>query len=312
MSKKPIGSYRGRVQSTLPREPIDTVILVSAHRLDQPFLSHPPYLPVHAGKALAMCDIPGTIGDNTGDSISARNSIYSDVSVHYWAWKNLPVDVRYVGLNQYRRYFDFELPVARVTQNPTEFFAHEHPTPDFEAIFEHYDVVLGAPMRHSCNNNYEQYVIHHQGESLLATRQVITDRHPDFLADFDQVMFHENSFWADNMFVFPRAIFDRYSAWLFDILLEVERRLDIRKDNAYWSRVLGFLSERMMTIYVRHFSLKVKEVALVFVDDPAAHPPMTLRQRIARLPGIRQWKKRSLKRRTKKFVRQFEKDHLTS
>jgi hypothetical protein len=59
------------------------------------------YLPLHVGRA-GIEDI-GFKGDDTGENISARNDMYSELTGLYWAWKNMDCD--YLGLVHYRRYF---------------------------------------------------------------------------------------------------------------------------------------------------------------------------------------------------------------
>ena len=44
-------------------------------------------------------------GDDTGDNISDLAKYFSELSVQYWAWKN--VDADYYGLCHYRRYLSF-------------------------------------------------------------------------------------------------------------------------------------------------------------------------------------------------------------
>ena len=79
-------------------------ILICCHKpCDYP--QEEPFLPVHGGKAMATVDL-NMQGDDTGDNISYKNSYYNELTVMYWAWKNLK-DVDVIGLCHYRRYFDF-------------------------------------------------------------------------------------------------------------------------------------------------------------------------------------------------------------
>ena len=45
-----------------------------------------------------------------------------------------------------------------------------------------------------------------------------------------------------NMFIMKRDKFDAYCEWLFDILFELEKRLDISNYNTNDARVFGFVS----------------------------------------------------------------------
>ena len=62
----------------------------------------PMYVPLQVGRA---CHEPlGYAADHTGDSISALNAYYSELTGVYWLWKNYR-DTDAVGICHYRRYF---------------------------------------------------------------------------------------------------------------------------------------------------------------------------------------------------------------
>ena len=67
---------------------------------------------VQAGTALAGERLPGMLHDDEGDHISRRNRTYCELTVQYFAWKNVQAD--YYGFFHYRRYMSFakEYPVA--------------------------------------------------------------------------------------------------------------------------------------------------------------------------------------------------------
>lgn len=67
---------------------------------------------VQAGTALAGERLPGMLHDDEGDHISRRNRTYCELTVQYYAWKNVQAD--YYGFFHYRRYMSFakEYPVA--------------------------------------------------------------------------------------------------------------------------------------------------------------------------------------------------------
>jgi len=68
------------------------------------------------------------------------------------------------------------------------------------------------------------------------------------------------------MFVMPRERFDAYSAWLFDLLEEVERRIRI-SDDPVQARVMGYMSERLLNVYVQHNRLRICYRPVVMVDE---------------------------------------------
>ena len=59
------------------------------------------------------------------------------------------------------------------------------------------------------------------------------------------------------MFCLKTSLCNRYCSWLFGILLELEKRIDISSYDAYQKRVFGFLSERLFSVWLHHENLKI-------------------------------------------------------
>ncbi len=161
-----------------------TVILVCAHKQDA-CLKTPPYQPVQVGRAISQTELPFAVGDDTGDNISDRNRHYCELTAHYWAWKNLH-DADYIGLNHYRRYFDFEggSACSLRTVRSEAFFSASHPVPDFDRLFSRCDIVMARPKIYPYNL-YTDYCKCHIESDLLTARQVIAEKYPAYLPDFD-------------------------------------------------------------------------------------------------------------------------------
>ena len=68
------------------------------------------------------------------------------------------------------------------------------------------------------------------------------------------------------MLIARKEIFDDYCKWLFGILFELEREIEISKDSCQ-VRVFGFLSERMLRIYLEADKLKVKELNVTKLEE---------------------------------------------
>ena len=71
-------------------------------------------LPIQGGKSISDEDLhmqgDNEIDGNPCDNISFKNKSYSEMTIVYWAWKNLKKlypDVKYIGLCHYRRFFAF-------------------------------------------------------------------------------------------------------------------------------------------------------------------------------------------------------------
>ena len=85
---------------------------------------------------------------------------------------------------------------------------------------------------------------------LDITREIIAERYPEYLEAFDATM-KSTKGHRFNMLVMKRPLLDRYCNWLFDILFELEKRLDISDYSAYDRRVFGFVGERLLDVWIR-------------------------------------------------------------
>ena len=66
---------------------------------------------------------------------------------------------------------------------------------------------------------------------------------------FDQYFAQKKSVLFNMMFC-RTEIFDAYCEWLFSILFELEKTVDLSKLNSYQKRVYGFLSERLLNVWL--------------------------------------------------------------
>ena len=84
----------------------DIKIFVS-HRidLDSETIDNPLYVNVRCGAVFDKRENVDMLGDDTGDNISEKRDSFCELTVMYWAWKNVKAD--YYGLCHYRRYLSF-------------------------------------------------------------------------------------------------------------------------------------------------------------------------------------------------------------
>ena len=212
----------------------------------------PLYQPLHVGHALAN-DL-GYPGDDVGENISHLNCYYSELTGHYWLWKNCK-DVDYIGTCHYRRYLinEQEKVLARK---------------EYENLLKNYDMV--TTKRVVLNNSYHYgFSANHNIKALDCTGEVIRDLFPDYYDTFITLV-HENETYFGNMFVTSKGLFDSYCEWLFTIFAEVEKRIDLDTDeDAYHKRVLGFISEFLLLVWVRVNGLKVYECKVGMLGEKA-------------------------------------------
>ena len=72
------------------------------------------------------------------------------------------------------------------------------------------------------------------------------------------------------MFVTSKPLFNQYCEWLFAIFEEVSKRIDLDTDeDSYHKRVLGFISEFLLLVWVRVNKLRVYECKVGMLGEKA-------------------------------------------
>lgn len=212
------------------------------------------YLPVQAGRA-GKASI-GFAGDDTGDNISEKNPYYCELTVLYWLWKNDASD--YIGLVHYRRY----LGGRRSSGDPFGRILTER------EILEHMgraDILLPRRRNYYIESVYAHYAHTHYPEHLDIARDVIAERCPDYLAAFDRVM-RRRSAHMFNMFIMSRPRAELYCGWLFDILGEMENRIDVGALDPFQARVYGRVSELLLDVWLEKNGFAYEEAPLVYME----------------------------------------------
>lgn len=206
------------------------------------------YKTIHVGRSLSQ--ELGYTGDNTGDNISDKNKYYCELTGMYWLWKNHDCDI--IGICHYRRFF---LENERL-------LTKEY----IEDILKNYDIIIPHSEFVLQDSVKDQYYCEHCKNDWLICKQVILEKYPEYIMAFKQM---ENSrlLTICNMLITRKEIYDRYCEWLFNILFEVEKRIDFDNKDDYQKRVMGFLSERLLKVWLLTGNYKVKEQSIKLMDS---------------------------------------------
>ena len=208
------------------------------------------YVRLHVGRE-GKPDL-GYVGDNTGENISLKNPNYCELTGLYWVWKNVKCDV--VGISHYRRYF----------VRGDDFLKQD----EIERLLESYDIIVPqgnySAEYGSVRNQFENY---HHPEDLTNCRNAIEKLCPEYLRAFDAVC-DCGIFYVFNMMIARKEVFDAYCEWLFKILFEVERNTDVSTYDTYNARLYGFLSERLLRVWLFENKYRIRE-EMVKLIDPA-------------------------------------------
>ena len=223
-------------------------IYIAAHKKINVFLQKG-YVPLHVGKAIASVDLP-YIGDNIGDNISEKNPNFCELTALYWIWKNQKDET--VGLVHYRRFF---------FKNYISFLKKSYfPFSKANEILREYDIILPHKTVMLKRNVYSNYKESHRIEDLEVCGRIILKLYPEYYNAFKEIL-KTHKYYAFNMFITRRNIFEEYMQWLFSIINEIEMQISVENLDKYNQRVFGFLAERLFNVWIKkNNNLKIKEL----------------------------------------------------
>ncbi|WP_182995285.1 DUF4422 domain-containing protein [Pelobium manganitolerans] len=238
------------------------------------------YLPLFCG-TLPIKDTLGFLKDDTGENISSKNEFYSELTGTFWVWKN--TNLPFTGVCHYRRYFTVSpepwyLKLKYILFHP--FKTQVGPNPliytkntkkwipkilNFDQtrlILDDYDVILPVPrkFRYSIRTHYSKY---HDVNDLNILEKIIIKDYPE-MADTLQDVLNGNILYGNNMFVMKEARYRDFMQWWFDVLFKFEQSVDLESYKGYQRRILGFIAERTLTLWMIHNNLKIKELQLIY------------------------------------------------
>ena len=185
--------------------------------------------------------------DSIEDNISSKNKDYCELTGLYWMWKAPNADI--IGLCHYRRYFKGK---------KTKMIEKD----EIIKILSEYDMSIPKKTSLIKGTYWENYKNHYLYDALKISREIIKEEHPQYLETFDEVL-SQSSFSNYNMFIAPKEIIEPYCTWVFSILEELEKRVDM----AEYPRVFGFVSEAIFNVWIEHHHLKTKEVPIFYLGN---------------------------------------------
>ncbi|MGL6066722.1 MAG: DUF4422 domain-containing protein [Cetobacterium sp.] len=204
----------------------------------------------------------GYLRDNTGNNIADKNSSYCELTALYWVWKNMNYEI--LGLCHYRRYFVNKSAaiIKLLNKDLNKYILDEK---DCTKILNNYDIILPEKSEIS-ETIYEEYCRGHYEKDLIETKKIIQEIYPQHLKDFEFIM-NEKSIYYNNMFVAKKEDINEYFEWLFKILFELEKRIDISNYDSYQARIFGFISERLFNVWIKSKNFKIKELKVINIED---------------------------------------------
>lgn len=198
------------------------------------------------------------LNDNTKENISGKNKNFCELTGQYWIWKNSQEDI--VGLVHYRRYFS----LSKKSKSLNSIL----PAHTIRNILSSNDIILPKrnPFIFEGKTAAQFFGDVHDPLVWTLTRDIIKESYPSYIQDFDWFS-SQKSGYVYNMVITKKELFDQYSKWLFDILFKLEKQIDISNYDAYNQRMFGFVSERLINVWVHHMKLKVYECPVMETEN---------------------------------------------
>lgn len=274
----------------------DIKIFVS-HRidLDAQEINNPLFYPVRCGATYDKKD-SSIQGDNTGKNISEKRMSFNELTVQYWAWQNVEAD--YYGLCHYRRYFSFSKKRHKKCSaernngcysidyiNEENVIEHGLTEDVMRKNIENCDAIFVEPINLKKLNircNYDAMKMctdYHNIKDMDVAIKIIKEKYPHMSNVVDKYMKESDFSYLYNCFIMKADLFKEYSKWLFDILFELEKRIDMSKYSTKKYRTPGTIGERLLGIFALFLKeqnkYKIKEMPLLFIEHAEKEPLLT-------------------------------------
>lgn len=217
------------------------------------------YIPLHVGaegkKNENGVEIDlGYAKDNTGVNISELNPSFCELTGLYWAWKNL--NTEFIGLAHYRRHFCLK---KKKSRSFDKILTYE----DIKPMLRKYKVFLPKKRKYYIETLYSHYEHTHYSNQLDMTRNVVRLKYPEYLESYDSVLQHRYGYMF-NMMIMHKNLLNDYCTWLFDILFELKKCIDMPELSKYQGRFYGRISEIIFNVWldyqIKNGNIKKNEI----------------------------------------------------
>lgn len=248
-------NMEGFLIGILQKEKKNIEIYEATHKRFKP-INEMGYIPILLGnKKISNLEY---IRDNTGENISFLNDKINECTGLYWLWKNIKVP--YIGLNHYRRLFSSQINDGWAAQNI-----------ELQILLQTYDIITAEPVYlwdESVKETLKLQVCEEAFDNALCAVYDIFRKKGKKEYDAFEDVITGHMFYPCNMFAAKYAIFNEYCEWLFPIVFELVRKVEIKSywDN-YSKRILGFWAERLFTVWLIQKKYKIKSIPILLIGS---------------------------------------------
>lgn len=226
----------------------------------------------------AGCDITkkplNMLKDNTGDNISDLNNSFGELTAQYWVWKH--VKAPFVGFQHYRRIFNFNpavqlkhanYPISfKYCKKVSELFLNEK---FIIQSLNNYDLIIPRPQKLRTKiivptSIEDYYCLTHHADDWHKMMDYLPKKLSPSYKKYLNIFSESTELYACIIYVASYEVFNDMMAWLFDILFDLNKILDIR-NNSYQRRSIAFLAERLLHLYY-HQAITEKRLRVQVLD----------------------------------------------
>ena len=197
--------------------------------------------------------------DSSMDNISEKNPHYCELTGLYWMWKN--TNYEEIRLCHYRRFF------CKIKQGMYKLCTVD----ELSCYLENVDIILPKKV-----NVYMDYFTFYEkclrNDALRRCCELIIKKDKTYEKIINRLL-RQNYYHCFNMFYCKKELMNEYCQWLFEILFDFEKKIDITEWSAQQRRVYGFIAEFLMNVWIEKKGLIVKEIDVAQSEEFPA--PMT-------------------------------------
>lgn len=169
------------------------------------------------------------------------------------------LNAKYIGLVHYRRYFTES---KKIPKEEDEKFKVVLTEKQIKEKLKNVDIILPKKRKYYIENLYSHYEHTMYIEPLAETQKIIKEKYPEYLEEFNK-LHKRTSAHMFNMFIMKKEILNQYCEWLFDILFELEKRVDVSKFDNFHARFYGRISELLLDVWINKNNFKYEEVKVI-------------------------------------------------
>ena len=287
----------------------DIKIFVS-HRIDMEAetIDNPLYVNVRCGAVYDKRENIDMLGDNTGDNISEKRERYGEYTVQYWAWKNVKAD--YYGLCHYRRYLSFideYIDCKEPHMFAVESYMNKAVLKKYALLnankmkkeIKQYDIISSykfpvnaLPFVPRANNVMEVWKYHPEyliGEyEINLLLETIKEKFPEYYntaLEYLEQPLHKGF----NCFIMKKDLFFKMCEFEFNVLFEVEKKLDFTKYEGKSVRTMGYLGEILYSTFLlwlenqNQYRMKETQIVLFRNTHKKIHTQIRYKEKIKKI-----------------------------